>query len=141
MPKRLLLSVLVVGLAVAACKGNSSSPTPTPSVSPTPEPTASTASVTASYNGNPYSAVTSPPNGDGTIYMNSATYSSSSGCQGSTSVTASTVSSQTNAQGVAVFSNLTPTSYYMFFYVASSSGPIVSSCTDLWSLGVTLKYP
>ncbi len=141
MPKRLLFAVGILALILVACKSKGTSVTPTPSPSPTPQPTASTATVTAYYNGNPYSAATTPPNGSGTIYMNSATYSSATGCQGTTAISGSTVSESTNASGVTTFSNLTPEAYYIFFYVVPSPGPTVSECTDLWSFGVTLSYP
>jgi hypothetical protein len=150
MPKRLLFALGILALILAACKSAGTSTTPTPTPSPTPQPTASTAPVTAYYNGSPYY----PPNGSGTIYANVATGSTTktnTDCQGSTTVTGSTLSAQTGAipsggstpqpDYQATFSNLTPTAYYIFFYVASSSGPIVSVCTDLWSYGVTLKYP
>lgn len=149
MPKRLLLAVGILALILAACK-SSPSTTPTPVPSPTPQPTASTAVVTAYLNSNPYY----PPNGTGTIYANSATGSATkvnTDCQGSTTITGSTLSVQTGAipsgsstpqpDYQATFQNLTPTAYYVFFYVASASGPIVSDCTDLWSYGVTLTYP
>jgi hypothetical protein len=144
MPKRLLFALGILALILAACKSAGTSTTPTPSPSPVPSPTASTATVTAYYNGSPYSAATTPPNGSGTIYMNAATGSSTktnTDCQGSTTVSGSTVQEQTDASGVATFSDLTPTAYYIFFYIATSSGPIVSACTDLWDGGVNLKYP
>lgn len=142
MPKRLLFALGIAALILVACKSHGALVTPTPTATPssTPNPTQSTATVTATYNGSPYSAATAPPNGSGTIYMNPATFSSTTGCQGSTVVGGSTVSEQTNASGVATFSNLTPVAYYTFFYVYSSSGPTVSVCTNSWT-SVTLSYP
>lgn len=133
MPKRLLLALVVLALAIPACKGSSSpSTSATATPSPTPNPAASTATVQAEYDGNPY---------NGTIYANAA----ASGCPGSTTISGSTISATTGANsqpaGQATLSNLTPDIDYTFFYVVAS-GPTVSYCGLNWTYGtVDLTYP
>lgn len=150
MPKRFLLSALVVlALSIAACK-SSSTPTPksTATPTPTPNPSASIAVVDAYYDNNPFSATTSPPNGSGTVYANEA----SAGCPGSTQITGSTLSAQTGATLAgqpspqpayqATLTNLSPLAYYVFFYVAPNGATVSSACTTAWtSQTITLRYP
>lgn len=141
MPKRSLLIIAFLALAISACKTSSTTPSPTPSPTPTINTTTTTGVVNATYDSNPYYP--------GTIYANAAT----SGCPGSTTVGGSTLQAATvqttyNGQqvGQATFSStngnaLTPNTYYTFFYVIPS-GPTVSTCTLSWTYAdVTLSYP
>ena len=86
------------------------------------------------YNGAPYS---------GTIYANAAT----GGCPGSTTITGSTLTATATPVGgqnysQAIMQNLTPDTYYVFFYVAPPGFTVASQCTLQWSvLTVYLTYP
>ncbi len=141
MPKRSIVALGLLLLALTACKSASTSPTPTTSPSPTVNPDITTATVDATYNNAAYT---------GTIYANAAP----SGCPASTEITGSTVSATptvttvNNVQvGQAVFSSATgnalvANTYYVFFFVPPT-GPVVSSlCTESWTYGtITLSYP
>ncbi len=142
MPKRSILAVGLLALAISACKGVSApTPRPTPTPTPTTNPVVTTATVNAQYRGSAY---------NGTIYANAAP----SGCPGSTTISGSTLSAPASTNvtvngqpyGQAVFSStngnaLTANTYYTFFYVVGG-GPTVSLCTLNWTYGVvTLSYP
>lgn len=136
MPKRSVLALGLLVLAVAACKGSpSSTPTTSPTATPTPNTTVTTATVNAQYEGAAFS---------GTVYANAAP----SGCPASTQVTGSTLSAATTPvtvngepYGQATFTSLTADTDYTFFFIANGN-TYSSACGTSWTYGaVTIKYP
>jgi hypothetical protein len=131
MPKRVLLALFVVALALAGCNNYNpnylyGSPTPSPTPTGTPNPSITDATVTVEYSSSPL------PNQTVTLSNDV------SGTIGSTITTQTT-----NSSGQTTFSSLKGAGFYCFSssYTPAGSLPQQQSyCGQYWQSGVTLAF-
>lgn len=134
MPTRLMISLAIAALTLAACKGGGVDPNAIVTAAPTAVPTATTTTITARYQGNLlYNQPIELHANSGTATLPQA---------GALIATVNTDPNTLPSGGQATFTGLNPITTYCWVYHYTTPAPVqavtAQVCTNSWANGFTL---